>query len=160
MRTRFAQHTTALTAALLCASLGGCPNNVNTGDAAGGAATQPSDQGDGDAAETVSFGNDIQPIFNTNCISCHQEGGVADQAGIALRLGSGESYGLLVNQRSAQNSNLVLVVPGDAEASLLLQKINSDAPPVGVRMPFGGAALSASEIELIRTWIAQGALSN
>ena len=85
---------------------------------------------------------------------------MADQAGIALRLGSGESYGLLVNQRSLQDANLVLVVPGDAEASLLFLKINSNAPPVGARMPFGRATLSASEIELIRTWIAQGALSN
>jgi hypothetical protein len=114
---------------------------------------------------TVSFADHIQPIFNTHCIRCHVNGGFANQSGIPLKLVEGSSYDLLVNQASAQQSDLTLVLPGDAENSLLYLKISQPTPPVGRRMPWdsgriGSTVVSEEEIELIRTWIDEGAYRN
>ncbi len=119
----------------------------------------PSPNGD-DANGEVAFSARVQPIFTTNCAGCHSAGGIADQSGIALRLVSGESFDLLVNQQSVQNSALTLVIPGDAESSLLFQKISSDNPPVGLRMPRFVAPLSDADVQTIRNWIDQGAPNN
>ncbi len=89
---------------------------------------------DGDAA-VVSFKDQIQPILNTDCFRCHRVGGEADLAGIAWQVGEEVAFEFLVNQPSSLNPNLTLVVPGDAESSLLYLKVASDAPPVGVRRP-------------------------
>lgn len=110
--------------------------------------------------ETVSFAADIQPIFNAHCTDCHRAGGLADISGIALRLVEGVSYDLLVDQPSSQRSDLTLVVPGDAAASLLFLKVSSNTPPVGATMPLNRARLSSTDLGLIRDWIDQGALNN
>ena len=108
----------------------------------------------------VSFKDQIQPILNTYCFRCHRSGGEADLAGIALQVAEEVVFDLLLNQPSVQNPNLTLVVPGDAESSLLFLKVSSDAPPVGTRMPLSADPLTAGSIELIRDWIDQGALDN
>lgn len=113
-----------------------------------------------DNGDTVSFADDVQPIFTARCAGCHSSGGAAELAGIELLLTSNVAHNLLVNQRSVQNSDLILVVPGDANASLLFQKVNSDSPPVGGRMPQFQPALSQAQIDVIRDWIDQGALDN
>ncbi len=48
-----------------------------------------------------------------------------------------------------------LVVPGDADNSLLFQKLTT--PPCGGRMPLGGSPLTAAELDQIRSWIEAGA---
>ena len=114
----------------------------------------------GDTDGSVSFSADVQPILNTYCFRCHREDGIADQAGVAFRAGAEESYDLLVNRPSAFDAQFKLVVPGDADASLLLDKLASDSPMIGDRMPQGGPFLTESQIERIRDWIEQGALNN
>ncbi|MFQ5412693.1 MAG: hypothetical protein ACE5EC_10365 [Phycisphaerae bacterium] len=108
----------------------------------------------------VSFANDIQPIFNELCIGCHVIGGFADQQGIPLRLIEGQSFAMLVNQKSSQNTDLTLVIPGDSANSLLFQKLSSDSPPVGALMPLVGRRLTSEELALVRDWIDQGAKDN
>lgn len=110
-------------------------------------------------SRVVSFSNDIQPILNQTCAICHSEGGFADRQGINVRLTVDESFATTVNQQSVQDETLTVIVPGDAEASLLFQKISSDDPPVGARMPLGGM-LTDDQIALIRDWIDQGAMDN
>ncbi len=110
--------------------------------------------------QPISFADDIQPIFNNRCTTCHRTGGRADNEGIALKLVAGESYALLVDQPSVQNADLTLVVPGDAAASLMFLKVSSNTPPVGATMPLIGARVSSAELGLIRDWIDQGALDN
>lgn len=134
-----------LTATLLLA--GGCPS---------GSAPEP-DPPSGDA---VSFTRQVWPIFADNCGSCHQPGGVGELAGLRMQLTPSTAYDDLIDQPSAQNAALTLVVPGDAEASLLYQKVASDRPPVGQRMPLFSGPLSSAELAAIRDWIDQGALHN
>ena len=112
------------------------------------------------AGDTVSFANDIQPIFTQQCISCHVIGGFADQQGIPLRLTDGNAFDQLVNQPSVQDSSLILATPGDSANSLLFLKVSSDMPPVGARMPLIGEPLPSADLALIRDWIDQGAMNN
>ncbi len=129
-----------------------------------GAAPPPDDMSaaddGGDADGTISYAGQVQPIFNRRCTVCHVRGGIADFSGIALRLTQEESFDLLINQPSVQNGDLTLVVPGDADASLLIDKISSNSPAVGSRMPLGGTPLTSDEIDLICSWIDQGAMNN
>lgn len=111
-------------------------------------------------AAVVSFKDQIQPILNTDCFRCHRDGGEADLSGIALQVGEEVAYELLVNQPSSLDATLTLVVPGDAESSLLYNKVAFGAPLTGARMPLREAPLSAESIGLIRDWIDQGALNN
>ena len=112
-------------------------------------------------ATTVSFADQIQPIFDQHCIRCHVTGGFANQSGIPLRLVQGESYLRLVNQQSVQDPNWTLVKPGDSTNSLLYQKVSQPTPPVGLRMPWDGHNPPSEEsIEHIKTWIDEGAENN
>ena len=65
------------------------------------------------------------------------------------------SFDELVDAPSSQVDDL-LVVPGDPDASYLFEKVASEAPRVGDRMPIGNA-LDALDVEAIRQWIAGGA---
>ncbi len=108
----------------------------------------------------VSFANDVQPVLTASCAGCHSPGGGADLFGISLQLTADVSYGLLVNQPSVLDSELTLVVPGEAASSFLLEKVSSNPPSIGDRMPRFAPALSQAQIDLIRDWINQGARDN
>lgn len=100
----------------------------------------------------ISYQDQVQPIFNNSCGGgpCHI---VGSQAGVNLSdyqnttSSVGDSYGQLV------------VIPGDAAASPLIDKL-SDNPEFGRQMPLTGGALTNEEISTIRDWINQGALDN
>jgi hypothetical protein len=93
-------------------------------------------------------------VFNVNCAvpGCH--GGVSAQQG--LRLDPGFSAGNLINVHSPQDSNLIRVVPGDPDASFLIQKLQG-TQTVGSRMPDGGPYLTTATVNVIRQWIQDGA---
>ena len=109
---------------------------------------------DGATAADVKFASTVQPIFDANCVSCHQSG--AAQQG--LNLESGRSHAAIVNHRSAVVDR-VLVVPGSAASSYLLLKVlgtHGEVGGKGVRMPMAGD-LPTSDIQSLRDWIAGGA---
>ncbi len=99
---------------------------------------------DAPAAE-VSYVKQIRPIFQEHCQGCHQptkaEGGYVMTKVDALLKGG--------------ESGEVAVVAGDLAKSHLLGQIT---PKGGMaEMPKGKPSLAAVQIELIKTWIAQGA---
>lgn len=106
--------------------------------------------GDGGSCD---FAGDVQPIFTASCAlgGCHA--GATAQLG--LDLGEGVAYAALVGVDSASQPGTLRVSPGDPAASLLLLKVGP-TPPVGQRMPLGGA-LSAAEIATLEAWVAAGA---
>ena len=93
----------------------------------------------------VSFSAEVLPIFLNRCVMCH--GGTQ-----SLFL---DSYGGVL----AGSTNGAVIAPGNPDGSRLVWKIRG-TDPVGERMPFGGPYLSDAQIDLIVTWIAQGALDN
>lgn len=107
-----------------------------------------------DQPATVSFANDVQPIFNTNCTGCHGGNG-------GLYLTASESYSNLVNVESSGYAPLKRVVPSKPDSSVLYLKIiENPSTDVGQRMPQGGPYLSGEDISTILTWIEEGARDN
>ena len=93
-------------------------------------------------------------VFNVNCAvpGCH--GGAGAQQG--LRLDPGFSAGNLINVPSPRDSNLIRVVPGNPDASFLIQKLDG-TQTLGDRMPDGGPYLTTATVNVIRQWIQDGA---
>jgi hypothetical protein len=110
-------------------------------------------------AISVSFVRQVQPIFTQDCAvsGCHVPGN--PMAGLILA--PGFAYGALVDVRAAQSPDR-RVVPTDPTSSYLYKKISQNPPPVGWQMPAPatGSVLSTAEKELVRRWIAQGAVNN
>ncbi len=98
------------------------------------------------AGTCADFETDVQPMLGGNCIACHK----GTSAPRALHL---TSYAEVL----AGGQSGMTVVPCQPELSQLFLKVSQDKPPFGERMPLGGPYLSASQIETLRTWIAQGA---
>ena len=96
----------------------------------------------------------VQEIFDNSC-GCHL---VGDGAG-GLLLRQDVSWDRLVGQKSSADA--MLVVAGEPDASYLLHKILGTQGQVaggnGDQMP-KGRPLSASDIDVIEAWIADGAL--
>ena len=92
----------------------------------------------------VDYESEIQTIFNNNCTSCHVNGG-AYQNGLDL-----SSY---ENLMAGESDNGPVVIPLDHANSLLWQKVNSGAMPPG-----NNPDLSGDEVNLIASWIDEGAL--
>jgi hypothetical protein len=108
----------------------------------------------------VSFADDVQPIFNSFCVTCH--GPIAPPE--ELDLSAGNSYSNLVNVDSHESS-VKRVTPGDPFMSYLAGKIKGQHLMLpyggsGDQMPKGGAPLSGMDISTIESWIGQGALNN
>ena len=110
---------------------------------------------------TISYSQEVQPIYDAHCTSCHSAGGFSSVfSGLSFDLTAGNSHGDTVNQPSSRRADLLLVKPGDAANSLMFLKVSSDAPPVGETMPIVGARLSSEELAILRDWIDQGAADN
>ena len=107
--------------------------------------------------QKVSFGTDIQPIFNTSCarVGCHVQ--PAPTGG--LDLGAGVSYAGLVGITSQNYAPAVRIVAGDPTLSVLYGKVSNTGQFNGLMPPIG-AALTAQQIDLIRAWILEGAADN
>jgi cytochrome c len=94
------------------------------------------------APPPVSYSSQIAPILALHCNGCHGEAG-----GLSTR-----DYAALM-----KGGNLgKVVLPGDAEGSLLLHFIEGRRGEEH-RMPLGGAPLPADQVAAIRRWIAEGA---
>lgn len=101
----------------------------------------------GSETECVRFERDVLPILLSACPSCH-----GASAGLSLF-----SYEQLM---SGASDNGPVVIPGDPDASLLVQKL-FDAPPFGDRMPPPpDTGLLPEAISLIRDWVSDGARDN
>ena len=93
-------------------------------------------------AAPLEFNRDIRPILNESCLVCHGPNETTRQAG--LRFDTGDFVG-------------TVVVPGDAEASPLYQRLTTEdrvgrMPPVS-----SGQSLTDEQIEAVRRWIDGGA---
>jgi hypothetical protein len=94
-------------------------------------------------------------VFTVTCAVSGCHGGAGAQYG--LQLDPGFSAGNLINVPSGQDPNLIRVVPGDPDASFLIQKLDG-TQTVGARMPDNGPYLTTAKINVIRQWIQDGAL--
>ena len=91
-----------------------------------------------------SFQSDVLPLLQTRCGACHGSLGGWDAS----------SYDSVIHS----GGHGPAVLPGDAQGSLLAQKLLG-TQTIGGSMPPGGP-LTQADIQLILDWIAAGALDN
>jgi WD40 repeat protein len=96
------------------------------------------------AAEPPTFEGHVAPIFREKCCGCHN----ADKKKGGLDL---TSYG----QAMAGGSSGAVIAPGDADGSHLWQVVSHAAEPT---MPPESDKLPGESLELIKGWIAAGAI--
>ena len=98
--------------------------------------------------DKISFYKQIRPIFQANCQGCHQP----------AKAGGGyvmTSFDRLV---AGGDSKAAAVVPKQADESHLIEMITPEGEEA--EMPLDKPPLSKAEIDLIRSWVAQGALDD
>jgi WD40 repeat protein len=97
----------------------------------------------------ISFDKQIRPIFQGVCIGCHQP---AKPKGNYIITTSREKM------LAAGESKLVAIVPGQPDKSNLVKLITPEKGEA--EMPKGKKALTQIEIDLVRKWIAEGAIDD
>jgi mono/diheme cytochrome c family protein len=103
------------------------------------------------AGTTVSFKEDVLPIFQVHCVSCHTPGREGTTtSGLDLTSWQGVMTGTKYG---------AMVIPGNVEYSNLMWLLDWRASPQ-LRMPHGKQQLPAGERDSIRSWIRQGAKDN
>ena len=107
-----------------------------------------------------------QTIFNASdpsgrlaCVQCHTDQGRTPTGNLVLT--EGRSYLQLVGRGSTGKPGATLVIPGDADNSYLVRKLERAPDIVGERMPRNnGPFLTEGQMLVIRRWISEGAQNN
>ncbi len=117
---------------------------------------------------TVSFQKDVQPILQSNCGTCHDQGGVGyEVSGFSVAsyagLMKGTKYGRMIDPGHARQSNLVWLLEHNAHPSInmpkLCEQMNIPTGKCAAAAPFA-RRLPKREVTLIARWINQGAIDN
>ena len=126
---------------------------INVGAPTGSAASRASSTVSNQPAEALAendvspamtlFAEEIRPILQEQCLVCH--GGKFKQAGLTLATRDGLLRG---------SDNGAVVIPGKADASLLLKKLRHEHEP---GMPYKAARLSDGVIAHFVSWVNAGA---
>ena len=89
------------------------------------------------------------------CTNCHTNVGRTPAANLNL-VGPG-SYDQLVNIPAQNKPGAIRVIPGDADNSYLVHKIEGRPTIAGVRMPINGPYMTDGQVLILRRWIDRGA---
>ena len=108
----------------------------------------------------ISFSSDVQPILEKHCVECHDSGGEGVTAsGFSTRdydsVMKGTRLGRVVVPGSGISSTLYLVVAHKTAPEIQMPPHHRQAWAEG-----HGSPLSEDEVEIIQTWIDQGAQDN
>ncbi len=112
----------------------------------------------GTTRAAVSFSRDVEPILNDTCArnGCHTGVNPAEE----LDLRTGRAHAALVDVTAVQCSDArVRVDPANPDGSYLIDKLTGVDLCAGTTMP-KGSPLAPAEIQLIRDWVANGALDD
>jgi hypothetical protein len=115
--------------------------------------------------EGTSFSEVYTTIISSRCLPCHSVGTGAT-AGMLDMSTEATAYANLVGVKAegmggCLTSGITRVVPGNAQMSLLFEKVESKLaqvnPPCGDPMPDDATTLDQAQVDLIQTWIDDGA---
>lgn len=96
--------------------------------------------------DKIDYNSQVKPILNKHCISCH--GGVKQSGGFSL---------LFENEAKGKtNSGTPAIIPGHPNKSEFIKRVQSKDPEE--RMPYEKEPLSKDEIQILKSWIKQGAV--
>ena len=95
-------------------------------------------------AQDIDFNSQVRPIINRHCTACH--GGVKQAADLSF-----------VTAEGVLPPDGWVVEPGDPDASVMIERIESDDPDMRMPPPEHGEGLNEDEVQTLRQWIKQGA---
>lgn len=98
--------------------------------------------------EKIDFRRDIRPLLSNACFECHGPDEGNRQAELRLDLQS---------DAFSERGDYAAFVPGDVASSEALRRMTSDDEAERMPPPKAARQLTAEQIELIRTWVEQGA---
>ena len=98
-------------------------------------------------AQDVDFDRQVRPILAANCFACHGPDEETREADLRLDTSQGATADL---------GGHAAIQPGDADASALIQRIESDDRDLLMPPPDSGHELSDSQRQTLRRWIQQG----
>lgn len=99
-------------------------------------------------AEAAYFEAHVKPIFQANCLSCHQ----GAQAPARLNLADGQSARASISPRTGRP----FIIPGDPDCSLIIAAVTRMGTHPRL-MPKLELSLTEDEIGMISEWIEDGA---
>jgi hypothetical protein len=108
----------------------------------------------------ISFAGDVQAIFLTNCVACHDQAaeGIA-ASGFSMvdydSIMKGTKFGPVVIPNSSISSTLYLVIANKTSPEIQMPPHHEASLADG-----RGTPLTGDQIEIIGKWIDQGALNN
>jgi len=97
------------------------------------------------AATTVSFNREVLPILANNCFACHGP----DEKKRETKFHFDTQEGMFLKKG--------VIEPGNAEESLLVEKITEPNPKDRMPPPDSGHSLTQKQIDVLRRWIDEGA---
>lgn len=100
-------------------------------------------------AAKIDFNRDIKPILAKNCYACH--GADDKKRSAALRLDERDAA------VTPRKKHPAAIVPGKADKSSLIERIESDDDAERMPPPETGSKLTKEQTELLKRWINQGA---
>ena len=100
-------------------------------------------------AAEIDFNRDVQPILAGSCLACHGFDAESREAGLRLDVAEAATAEL--------DSGATAIVPGDAAASELIARIESDDADLVMPPPESGHALTPEQKQILRDWIEAGA---
>src|SRR4051794_15706124 len=98
----------------------------------------------GASPKAIDFNRDVRPILSENCFACHGQDASHRKADLRLDV-----------REAAVEAEAI--VPGDVEASLLVERIMSDEPSEQMPPPKSNRVLKKEQKETLKRWIAEGA---
>jgi len=95
--------------------------------------------------DSIDFNADVRPILQKKCLACH--GGIKQAGG----------FGLVFRENALKQteSGNYAIIPGDPKNSEIIKRISHTNPEL--RMPLDALPLTEQEIDLLKTWIKEGA---
>ena len=100
---------------------------------------------------TISFNAEVKPVIDSNCTECHNDGGTGT---LASGFKTTDYDALMKGTKFGP-----VIVPGQPLSSSFYRLIAGKVDP-SIQMPHGKKAIPAPQIEMIETWIEQGAKNN
>lgn len=96
----------------------------------------------------VDFNREVRPVLSENCFQCHGPDDKHRMAGVRLDTKEGAF---------AETKRGTLIVPGNPDKSLILQRITHAEPARRMPPPTADRKLTDKQIATLRQWIAEGA---
>lgn len=97
----------------------------------------------------MDYARDVLPILSRNCFTCHGPDEASRESG--LRLDQAETA------FAETEGGSTAIVPGDPSSSELFIRVTSGDPELVMPPTTSGHQLTAAQIDILRSWIAQGA---